>query len=106
MKREERTRHRSAGYLEAPEKHDEEARRHAVQDDVDQVVAEEGVIPETRLQPEGRMDERIVLLRRAGLEPDPRQAVPRSQPCPRQVPVIVPEHGAVQRRRVHDDQRH
>lgn len=77
-----------------------------MQEDVDEVIREKRVIPQERLQPESRMDDRVVLLRRSGLEPDSREPVPRAQSRPRHVAIVIPQQRAVQRWRVRDEDRH
>ena len=48
-------------------------------------------------QPEGRMDDRVVLLRRADLEPDSPQPFTGYQLGLRDAPVVVPQLAAVPR---------
>jgi hypothetical protein len=58
--------------------------------DVDEVIAGHGVAPEPVLDPEGRVQERVVLLGGAEVRPDPREPAQRTKIRPRQVRVVVP----------------
>ena len=53
----------------------QEKRRQRVETDIDEVIAERVLAPESMEQPERRVDDRVVLLRRADLEPDSAQPV-------------------------------
>ena len=69
---------------------------------VDQVIAEHRIAPQSMLQPEGAVQQRVILLRGAEVEPDAPQTVQRLQVGPRDVHVVVPEQRAVQRGQVGD----
>jgi hypothetical protein len=69
-----------------------------VQQDVDEVIAERGVPPEPVLEPESRVEERVVLLRRPGLEPDAQESRPRLQGGMGDVAQVVPQEVPLQRR--------
>ena len=63
-----------AGLLGLPPKdREQKARRRGMPEHVDQVVAHGGIAPDPMFEPECRMQKRIVLLRRADLEPDPNE---------------------------------
>jgi hypothetical protein len=51
------------------------------------------------------MEDRIVLLRRPDIEPDPPEAMERLELRPGDMRVIVPEHPSPQRRRIGDRHR-
>ena len=70
---------------------DDEARRDHVQHDVHEVVAEHGVAPEARLDPERAVQERIVLLRGAELGPNAAQSIERAERGPGDMRVVVPD---------------
>ena len=69
--------------------------RQGVQDDVHQVIAQRGVAPQLVLDPEGGVQQRIILLRGPQVEPDAVQSVPRAQFGAGHVRVIVPDESAV-----------
>ena len=73
------------------------ASRDHVQHDVHEVVAEHGVAPEARLDPERAVQERIVLLRGAEFGPDAAQSVERAERGLRDVRVVVPDVVAEER---------
>lgn len=74
--------------------HDSAAR---VQDDVNQMVAELRVCPEFVLQPKSGEEHRIVLLGGPRLNPNPLQALKRTQVWPRHMSVIVPNRPPIPR---------
>ena len=70
-------------------------RGQCVQRDVDEVVAERVVAPERGARSRTRVRDRVVLLRRADIEPDRPEPVQRSQRRAGDVPVVVPQQAAV-----------
>ena len=97
MHGEDRRRQPRSGKLEerqdAPQEHDPEG----VQKDVDDVVADRLELPELVLDPEGRVDHRVVLGCRAEIEPDPLQPLHRAQRgILDDVIVVVPDESVVQ----------
>src|SRR5262245_36495054 len=79
----------------ASEHQRQQKRRQHVQPDIDEVITGRLVAEEAMLDPEGRVRERVVLLRRAELRPDAPESADRLQLRPRHVMVIVPQHAAV-----------
>ena len=75
MQREDDRRERRARHREPAQDRGEQARRKCVQRDVDKVIAERVVTPEPVKDPERGVRDRVVLLRRSGVEPDPAQSV-------------------------------
>ena len=65
-----------------------------MQRDVREVVADGVVAPQARLDPERGVEERIVLLGGAELEPDALEAVESAERGARDVRVVVPEKSA------------
>ena len=64
------------GNLEPPQDAEQQDGAEAVQEDVDEVIAGDGVAPEAVLHPERRVQQRVVLLGRAEVGPDPPEARP------------------------------
>ena len=73
MKRERRRGDPGAPQAEPDEEPPEEQRRSGVEEDVYEVIPERAKAPEALLDPVGREDERVVLLVRPRLGPDPRE---------------------------------
>jgi hypothetical protein len=74
MQREQYRREKRAWNREAAKDHRNEPCRRDVQHDVDEMVAEGRIAPQTMHEPEGGMGDRVVLLCRADVEPDAPQA--------------------------------
>src|SRR5580698_10619296 len=68
------------------------------------VITQGGLPPQPVLEPEGRMEQRIVLLGRPRLEPDSEKSVKRLQLQLRYIVRVVPEQLTAQRRPIHRDQ--
>src|ERR1017187_10134685 len=64
------------------------------------MVTQHGIAPGTMLQPEGSVQERIVLLGRSQVGPYPPQTVQGLEAGPGHVAAIVPEQASMQRRQV------
>lgn len=105
MQCEQNRREKSAGDREAAKDHRDETGRRRVKGDVDEMVAEGRIAPETMHEPEGRMRDGVILLCRADVEPDAPQSGGRLEVGPRQMCVVVPQHPAVPRRMVRDQRR-
>ena len=75
VKREQHAGEYRSGHREPAQQHHDEKRRERVQEDVDEVITEGVLAPELVKEPEGRMNDRVVLLRRSDLEPDSPQSV-------------------------------
>ena len=95
VEREHDGRQRRAGHVQPPQDHPQEAGREHVQEDVDQVVAEGRISPEPMLDPEGGVDQGVVLCGRPELEPDPPQPLHRTQGDRGHVALVVPDHPAL-----------
>jgi hypothetical protein len=67
-----------------------------VQRDVDEVIAEHGIAPYAMFQPEGAVEERIILLRGAEIEPDAPETVQGTKIGAGHVHVVVPGQAAVE----------
>jgi hypothetical protein len=72
--KDERRQH-GARHGKSPQYDGKQECRSRVQADVDEVIAERGVAKETMQDPEGRMRDRVVLLRGTDFEPDAPEAV-------------------------------
>ena len=87
---------KAARYPEPVGSAPQEEGRERMQEDVDGVVAAGVVSEEAPLDPEGRVDEGVVLGERARFEPDAREPAERAQVLvPRDVVVIVPDESPV-----------
>ena len=103
MHREDRRREPGSGHAEPPQRAPGEDGAERVQRDVHRVVARRLEPPELVLDPEQRVDERVVLRRRARREPDVAQ--PGERPERRvllHVGVVVPDEARGERRQVDD----
>src|SRR3954453_17876170 len=69
------------------------------------MIAEHSVAPQSMLQPERAVQERIVLLRRTQIEPDAPEATPRLQVRAGDVHVVVPDQAAAERGQIHQERR-
>ena len=97
MDGEHRRREPRAGERQPPADHPDEDRVGAVQQHVDEVIAEGLDSPEVMLEPEAREGERVVLRDGAGLEPDAPEPVERPQRrVGRDVRVVVPDEARAQ----------
>src|SRR5579862_2005194 len=63
-----------------------------------------GVAPQSMLEPEGGVEQRIVLLRCADLKPDTGEAGERLQFGRRDVRIVVPKDSAAQRRKIDQEE--
>ena len=70
MHREQGSRQPCSGYLEQSENSVEDKRAQAVQQNINEMIWENGIAPERVFNPENRMGERIILLGRSGLGPN------------------------------------
>jgi hypothetical protein len=95
MEREDRGRQPRAWDGESAQDEADEERRQGMEEDRDEVVPKRRVAPEPMLQPEGGVDDRVVLLGRARLEPDAAEAVERTEGGRGEVLLVVPEQSAV-----------
>src|SRR5580704_4529586 len=73
-----------------------------MKNNVDQMVTQQVITPQSRLNPESRMGKWIVLLGRAELKPDTPKAAPGAQFRPGNVGVIVPNLSAIPSWLIHD----
>ena len=105
MEGEDRSGEERAGDRKAPQDAKEQERRPRMQRDIEQVIPERRIAPDAVLQPEGAPRHRVVLLRRAGLEPDPPKAVERAQAGARDVGVIIPDETGAKHGLVRDQRR-
>jgi hypothetical protein len=105
MQRDDEAGHQGAADAETTQDYDQQQRRQRMERDVYHVIREEGVAPQAIFDPEGRMQNEVVLLRGANLEPDPTEAVRRLQIWPCQVARVVPHRGSVQGGRIREEQR-
>ncbi len=95
-----------AGEGEAPEEPPEKQRTDPMEEDVDDVVSEGVEPPDSLLDPVGREDERVVLLVRPRVGPDPREAPGTVQrPVLGDVGRVVPDEPGCEDRQVGGDDR-
>jgi hypothetical protein len=66
-----------------------------MENNVDQMVTQQAIAPQPRLNPESRMGKWILLLGRAELKPDTPKAAPGAQFRPGNVGVIIPNLSAI-----------
>jgi hypothetical protein len=97
---EDPTGEQSARHGESSQEHNEEAGRQRVPENIDQTIADGSVAPELVLQPERRMEQRVILLGCPGFRPDSRQTGPGLQRWIRDMTGIVPEKVAAEARPV------
>jgi hypothetical protein len=67
----------------------------AMQPEIDQVIATRIICPESVLQPESAVHQRVMLLGRSQVEPDPPQPLQRAQLGTGDVGLVVPDQPAV-----------
>jgi hypothetical protein len=79
------------GNREPAQQQSEETRGEGMQRQICQMVAERGIAPETVLDPEQRMQQRIILLGNAWFGPDAPQTGHRTQRGRSQMGVVVPD---------------
>ena len=79
-----------------PQNEREQQSRGCVQQDICEMIAENGVAPKTMLDPERAMQDGIILLHRPDFEPDPPQAMPGAQGASGDIIAVVPKEAAVQ----------
>jgi hypothetical protein len=85
---------RGPGNLEPPQDAEQQDGGEAVQKDVDEVIARGGVAPDAVLQPEGRVQQGVILLGGSEVRPDPPEPAQRAQLRPGDVCVVVPQERA------------
>jgi hypothetical protein len=95
MQGEDRRGDRGAGHVEPAQHEEQQYGRQGMQGDVDQVVRRLRIAPRNVLDPERGMEQRVVLLGRARLEPDAPQTVRRSQLGSGHMRIVVPKEMAV-----------
>jgi hypothetical protein len=95
MGREQRGGKDRARHRKAAQHAEQQAGREGVQGDVDQVIPRSRVAPHPVLQPERAIEGRVVLLRGAGLEPDPPEAVKGPQARRGHMGIVVPDEAGV-----------
>jgi hypothetical protein len=86
-----------AAHIEPPEDDGHEKRGARVQRDVRQVIAERLAAEQAMQAPEHGVDDRVVLRRRAKLEPDASEPVEGLHRGRREVHVVIPEDAAAPR---------
>ena len=91
MQREDKSSQERTTQGEPAQQDGQQAGGGGVPQDINQVVAEGGVTPDRVLDPKGRMQQRIVLLRGSDLEPDAKEPRPGLQIGSRDMTFIVPE---------------
>jgi len=79
------------GHRKAAQRQVEEPGGGPVECEVGQVITRRRISPHAELQPEGAVEDRVVLLGRPGLEPDPPQAAQRVQLRADHMGVVVPD---------------
>ena len=79
--------------------------RQGVQPNVHQVVAERRVAPQLVLDPEGAVQQRVILLRGPEVEPDPVQSLPGTQFGAGYVRLVVPDESALPGRLINQEHR-
>jgi hypothetical protein len=84
-------REQRARQVQGPQQPEEQEGHDSVEADIGQMVAQGRVAPESVLDPECTVEERVVLLGRSGLKPDPPESVQGAQVRSGDVPVVVPD---------------
>ena len=105
MQGEKQRREPGAGHRQPSQDHAEQAGGGGMEQDVEQVVAQRRVTPQAVLDPKRRVQERVVLLRGADLEPDASQSVQRLQIRSGDMPGVVPDESAPEGGKIGDQGR-
>ncbi len=94
MEGEEEAGQPGAGQRETADEKNDKAGAESVQQDVEQMITDDSVAPDAVLQPEGAVEQRIVLLGCAEVKPDAPEPFQRLHGGPREMSVVIPERTA------------